>query len=237
MAEIKGLEKFAPKDFPGHISATIFLGGCNLRCPFCHNVELVLQPDSLPTFPEDYFRDFLVSRRGWLEGICITGGEPLLHEDLDELLRLIKEEGLLTKLDTNGSFPDRLNALIKQGLIDSVAMDVKAPLEKYSQATGGRSVPERIKESISLLRSSDVPCLFRTTVVPGLIGADDIEAIGRMLKGASRFQLQAFSPGKTLDVRFREIEPPGPAEMKALAEIARPFFEEVKIEGKTGNGT
>lgn len=236
MVEIKGLEKFAPKDFSGYISATIFLGGCNLRCPFCHNVELVLRPESLPTFPLDYFRDFMVSRRGWLEGICITGGEPLLHEDVDVLLRLIKEEGLLTKLDTNGSFPGRLSALIKQGLIDFVAMDIKAPLDKYPRATGGRCDPDRIKESISLLRSSEVSCLFRTTVVPGLIGSDDIETIGRMLKGAPRFQLQAFSPGKTLDVGFREIQPPGPVEMEALAEIARPFFEEVKIEGKTENG-
>ena len=233
MAEIKGLEKFAPKDYPGHISSTIFLGNCNFRCPFCHNVELVLCPDSLPTFPEEYFRNYLESRRGWLEGICVTGGEPLLHEDLKELLRLIKEEGLLVKLDTNGSFPGRLGSLIKQGLIDAVAMDVKAPLDKYQQVTGDRCDPNRIVESISLLRSSGVDLLFRTTVVPGLIGAVDIEAIGRMLKGSLRFQLQAFSPGKTLDDRLRDVEPPKPAEMEALAEIARPFFDEVRIEGKT----
>lgn len=219
------------------MSSTIFLGGCNFRCPFCHNVELVLHPESLPTFPEDFFRSYLESRRGWLEGICVTGGEPLLHEDLGGLLQLIKSEGFLVKLDTNGSLPVRLGALIREGLIDSVAMDVKASPDKYQQATGGFRVLDRVLESISLLKSSDVSLLFRTTVVPGLIGPDEIEAIGRMLKGSPRFQLQAFSPGKTLDERLQSVNPASADEMKVLAETARPFFGEVRIEGMTQDGT
>ncbi len=131
MVEIKGLEKFAPRDFPGHISSTVFLGGCNFRCPFCHNSDLVLRPEILPTFPLDYFLSFLDSRKGWLEGICISGGEPLLQDDLETLLILIKGRNLLVKIDTNGSFPSRLEDLIRKRLIDHVAMDVKAPLKRY----------------------------------------------------------------------------------------------------------
>ena len=109
VVEIKGLEKFAPKDFPGFVSATFFVGGCNFRCPFCHNADLVLRPDSLTDFPMDYVLAFLDSREGWLEGICITGGEPLFHAEIDVLLQVIKDRDLLIKLDTNGSFPDRLS--------------------------------------------------------------------------------------------------------------------------------
>ena len=128
MVAVKGLEKFAPKDFPGFIASTVFLGGCNFRCPFCHNAELVLRPERLADIPMDFFLAYLDSRKGWLEGICVTGGEPLLAEEIESFLTIIKQRGLLIKLDTNGSRPDTLERLLRADLIDRAAMDIKAPL-------------------------------------------------------------------------------------------------------------
>jgi pyruvate formate lyase activating enzyme len=181
---IKGLEKFAPRDFPGYMVSTVFTGGCNFRCPYCHNSDLVLRPDSLPTFPIDFFLSFLESRKGWIEAVCVTGGEPLLHDALEVLLRLIKERGLLVKIDTNGSFPDRLEAVMQDKLVDYVAMDVKAPLEKYSDVTQAKVHRTDIQDSISLILESNIPSLFRTTVVPGLVEGEDIQEIARLLEGA-----------------------------------------------------
>ena len=192
MVEIKGIEKFASKDFPGHISSTVFLGGCNFRCPFCHNADLVLRPETLPTYSMDDFVKYLDSRKGWLEGICVSGGEPLLHDDLEILLHLIKERELLVRIDTNGSFPHRLEALIKKKYVDNIAMDIKAPLEKYQEVTRSRVAVENISDSIDIIKKSGLGYIFRTTVVPDLIGAEDIEKIIRMLNGAEVFQLQQF---------------------------------------------
>ncbi len=135
LVEIKGIEKFSSRDFPGHISSTVFFGGCTFRCPYCHNSQLVLEPETIPSMAADYFLSYLDGRKGWLEAVCLTGGEPLLHEDIEEIIRVVRERGLLVKLDTNGSFPDRLEALLALGLLDRVAMDVKAPLERYREVT------------------------------------------------------------------------------------------------------
>lgn len=231
MVEIKGLEKFAAKDFPGYISSTVFLGGCNFRCPFCHNVDLVLRPHTMPTYPLAYFKNFLDRRKNWLEAICITGGEPLLHEDLDELLQLIKERGLRVKLDTNGSYPSRLEKMFHRKLIDHVAMDIKAPIKKYSQAAGVQIREEEIQRSISLIRESGLEYVFRTTVVPGLIREEDLEKIGWMLKGAKNMQIQQFAPGHTLDESYKEKEPYSKETLVRMVQKIRSYFDEVKIEG------
>ena len=136
MVEIKGIEKLAPKDFPGYISATLFTGGCNFRCPYCHNVDLVLRPESLPAFPLSFLLSFLDTRKDWLEAVCVSGGEPLIHEDIPGIFQVLKDRNFRTKLDTNGSFPRKLENLIQEGLLDYVALDIKAPLEKYSEVTG-----------------------------------------------------------------------------------------------------
>jgi len=230
MVEIKGLEKFAPKDFAGCISSTVFLGGCNLRCPYCHNSDLVLKPESFPTIPLDYFLSFLDSRKNWLEGLCISGGEPLFHEDLEELLICIKERDLLIKIDTNGSFPDRLEELIQKKLVDHIAMDVKAPLERYQEVTKSRVKGEDISRSIEIIRNSGLGYVFRTTVVPDLIGSGDIEKISKMLKGAKIFQLQQFLPINTLDSLYLQKKPYPDEEIKEFAKIAKPYFSEVRIE-------
>jgi pyruvate formate lyase activating enzyme len=228
---VKGLEKFAPKDFPGFIASTVFLAGCGFRCPYCHNSDLVLQPERLADIPMDFFLAYLDSRKGWLEGICVTGGEPLLSDDIEGFLSVIKERGLLVKLDTNGSRPDRLEHLLAAGLIDRLAMDIKAPLVRYREVTGSKIDTAEIARSAALVRAAGRPYLFRTTVVPGLIGVEDIEAIGRWLDGAAVFQVQQFSPIGTLDPDYRRIKPYGRDEVRRLADAARPFFGEVLIEG------
>ncbi len=231
MVEIKGLEKFAPKDFPGHISATVFLGGCNFRCPFCHNSDLVLRPEILPTFPVDYFLSFLDSRKGWLEGICISGGEPLYHEDLETLLIIIKDRNLLVKIDINGAFPSRLEDLIQKKLVDCVAMDIKAPLMRYKEVTGAEVNEEDIMRSVDIVKNSGLEYVFRTTLVPGLVGPEDIKKICQMLDGAKIFQLQQFVPLNTLDSRYLGKKPYGREEVQGFAKIAEPYFSEIRIEG------
>lgn len=231
MFEIKGLEKLAPKDFVGFISSTVFLGGCNLRCPYCHNSDLILSPQSYPTLPTDYFISYLDSRTKWLEGICISGGEPLFHEDLGVLLHLIKERNLLVKIDTNGSFPLKLEKLIQKELVDFIAMDVKAPLERYQEVTRSKVKEEDIARSIDIIMDSGLEYVFRTTVVPGLIGLEDIEKISQMLRGAKVFQLQQFVPINTLDSEYIRKKPYTREEIMDFARKAELYFPEVRVEG------
>lgn len=231
MVEIKGLEKFAAKDFPGYITSTVFLGGCNFRCPYCHNADLVLRPQELPTLPLDYFLCYLDARKGWQEAVCVSGGEPVLDEDLQDLLRAVKERNLLVKLDTNGSFPARLEDLLRDGLVDYIALDVKAPLEKYQEVTRSEVKPEDISRSIDLIRNSGIKHLFRTTVVPGLVGRAEIQRIGQMLEGADVFQIQQFSATNTIDRRFLELAPYSREEIQEMGGMVRRYFAEVRLEG------
>jgi len=231
LVEIKGLEKFAPLDFPGFISSTIFLGGCNFRCPYCHNADLVLRPLTLPTMPPDYFISYLDARKGWLEAVCVSGGEPLLEEELEVLLHIIKDRDLKVKLDTNGSLPSRLGEVLKTKLLDYVAMDVKAPLRRYKQVTRSDVAEADISRSIEIIRKSGVPHMFRTTVVPGLVGEEDLLEIAALLKGARVFQVQQYSPRHTIDRNYLQIKPYSREEIEGMAELLKPYFSEVRIEG------
>ena len=231
MVEIKGIEKFSSRDFPGHISSTIFLGGCTFRCPYCHNSQLVLSPETIPSLAPDFFLSYLDGRKGWLEAVCFTGGEPLLHEDLEELIRVVRERGLLVKIDTNGSFPDRLEALLALGLVDWVAMDVKAPLERYREVTRSNVDLERVVRSADLLRGSGVKHTFRTTVVPGLVGKEDVVKIGEWLNGAESYLVQQFVPQTTIDPAYLEVKPFGRTDLEAIVAAAKPYFGDVRIEG------
>jgi pyruvate formate lyase activating enzyme len=231
LVEIKGIEKFSSRDFPGHISSTVFLGGCTFRCPYCHNSQLVLEPETIQSLAADYFLSYLDGRKGWLEAVCFTGGEPLLHEDLEDLIRVVRERGLLVKLDTNGSFPDRLEALLALGLLDWVALDVKAPLMRYREVTRSTVDLEKIVRSVDLLRASPVKHTFRTTVVPGFVGKEDIVEIGEWLKGAESYLIQQFVPQTTIDPAFLEIKPFSRAELEGILAAAKPYFGEVRIEG------
>jgi pyruvate formate lyase activating enzyme len=231
VVDIKGIEKFSSRDFPGHISSTVFLGGCTFRCPYCHNADLVLRPEAIQSVPVDIFLSYLDGRKGWLEAICLSGGEPLLHDDIEDLVRVIRDRGLLVKLDTNGSFPERLEKLLRDKLLDWVAMDVKAPLERYREVTRSDVDVEAIVRSADLIRTSGVRSTFRTTVVPGLIGREDIVRIGEWLRGAESYLIQQFVPHTTIDPAFLEKKPYGREDLDALVEAAKPFFKEARIEG------
>jgi pyruvate formate lyase activating enzyme len=191
----------------------------------------VLRPEILPTFPLDYFLSFLDSRKGWLEGICISGGEPLLQDDLETLLILIKDRNLLVKIDTNGSFPSGLENLIRKKLVDHIAMDVKAPLKRYQEVTRATVNEEDIVRSVDIIKNSGLGYVFRTTLVPGLVGPEDIKEICQMLDGAKIFQLQQFVPLNTLDSHYLQKKPYRREEVQGLARIAEPYFSEVRIEG------
>jgi len=231
VVEIKGIEKFSSRDFPGHISSTVFLGGCTFRCPYCHNADLVLRPESIQTMPVDIFLSYLDGRKGWLEAVCLSGGEPLLHEDIEDIIRVVRERGLLVKLDTNGSFPERLEGLLTAGLLDWVAMDVKAPLERYREVTRSNVDVESIVRSADVLRNSGVRYTFRTTVVPGLVGKEDVVKIGEWLNGAANYLIQQFVPQTTIDPAFLEVKPFSRAELEDIVAAAKPYFQDVRIEG------
>lgn len=196
--KICGLQKLTLLDYPGHTACTVFTGGCNFRCPFCHNAGLVTAIDPASVIAEDEFFAFLEKRRGVLDGVCITGGEPMLQLELAAFMERIKSMGFLVKLDTNGSFPNRLRALIDAGLLDYVAMDVKNCLEKYSLTAGAAVDTAAIEKSIDLLLSGGVDYEFRTTVVRELHTEEDIEKIAARIRGAKRFFLQNFVNSENL---------------------------------------
>jgi len=181
--------------------------------------------------PLDYFISYLDARKGWLEAICVSGGEPLLEQELEVLLHVIKDRGLQVKIDTNGSLPSRLEEVLKTKLVDYIAMDVKAPLRKYKQVTRSEVVEADISRSIEIIRKSGVPHTFRTTVVPGLVGEEDLLEVAALLKGARVFQVQQYSPRHTIDRNYLQVKPYSREEIEGMAELLRPYFSEVRIEG------
>lgn len=189
---ICGIQKLTLLDYPGKVACTIFTGGCNFRCPFCHNRALVTGEAEETVAGEEIFR-FLKKRQGILEGVCISGGEPLLQPDLEEFIREVRSLGYCVKLDTNGSLPDRLEYLAGQGLLDYVAMDLKNSPEHYGRTVGAPLCDvERIDRSIRLLMGGDIPYEFRTTVVREFHQRADFEAMGKWIKGADQYFLQQF---------------------------------------------
>lgn len=189
---IAGLNKTTLLDYPGRVAATVFTGGCNFRCPFCHNAGLVLTPSSAETYSEEDVFSFLSKRKNVLQGVCITGGEPTLQADLPEFIAKIKKLGYAVKLDTNGYKPEVLRDLLAAGLLDYVAMDIKNCLSKYEFTTGVESDVEKIKASVELLKSSGIDYEFRTTVVKEFHSREDLLQIGQWIKGCPKYYLQQF---------------------------------------------
>ncbi|MGC9344788.1 MAG: anaerobic ribonucleoside-triphosphate reductase activating protein, partial [Bacteroidales bacterium] len=203
---LAGLQPTSLIDYPGTICAVVFTQGCNLTCPFCHNPGLIPYqgPDH---FPEEEFFAFLEKRKGKLDGISITGGEPLLQPDLIPFIKRINEMGFKVKLDTNGTLPKKLKEIINSGLLDFLAMDIKSSLQNYSKAVGGIDIDvEKIKKSVELIRDFQ-KYEFRTTVVPGLVSEQDIKAIGSWLEGIKNFSIQQFKNENTYASDYRELEP------------------------------
>ncbi|MBR5140400.1 MAG: anaerobic ribonucleoside-triphosphate reductase activating protein [Clostridia bacterium] len=189
---ISGLQKLTLLDFPGRLAATVFLGGCNFRCPFCHNASLVLSPSKCEKISEEEFFSFLNSRKGKLGGVCITGGEPTLYPDLKEFIKKIKDAGFAVKLDTNGTNPDLLSSLISERLVDYVAMDIKNSIERYEATVGTALDIEKVKKSVDILLSGKVDYEFRTTVVKELHRIEDFVSVSNWISGAKRYFLQTF---------------------------------------------
>jgi pyruvate formate lyase activating enzyme len=200
--KIGGLQKISLIDYPGRISAILFTQGCNFRCPYCHNPELVDPVRYSPTLSENEVIAFLEKRRGKLDAVTVTGGEPTLQPDIDRLLKAIKRMGYLIKIDTNGSNPEVLERLIRGRLLDYVAMDVKGPLRKYARIARVKVDTAKIRKSIGLVTASGIEHEFRTTVVRSQLDNDDLIATAKLLKRAQLYVLQTFVPAKTLCPEF-----------------------------------
>jgi pyruvate formate lyase activating enzyme len=234
--EIKGFIDVSFVDWDGKISSVIFLPNCNFRCPFCHNLNLVFNPEKLDTIPFEYVEDQLNRQSGWIDGVCITGGEPTLNIKLPELCSRLKAMGFLVKVDTNGTNPSILKELMKIGKIDFVAMDIKAPLTvgKYSKAIGvkAENMLEKVKESVETLLRSSIDYEFRTTVVPTLHKIDDIKQICNSLTGCRKYVLQKFdvSLGKeTINPEFKKLKPFTDEEMQKFLVAAEKIIPKVKL--------
>ena len=226
---IHGLQKMTLLDYPGHVACTVFLGGCDFRCPFCHNYELVTDPGE-PVTGEDEFFDFLKKRKGLLDGVAITGGEPLLRPDIEGFIRKIKDLGFLIKLDTNGYHPEVLNELIRNKLPDYIAMDIKNSPEKYAVTAGLDSIDmEKIKASVEAIKESGISYEFRTTVVNEYHCREDFEKIGKMIEGASYYYLQQFVYRET--VPHKMLTAPTPEAMREFLEIVSKYVKSASIRG------
>lgn len=220
--EIKGLQKLTLIDYPGEVACTVFLAGCNFRCPWCYSPELVLLEKSKkqPKIAEKRFFQFLKERKGKIDGVVVCGGEPTVFQKLPWFLREIKKERFLVKLDTNGSKPEVLKKILEKNLLDYIAMDVKVPLAKYEILPGLNVKKEKIKESIDLIKNSGVDYEFRTTVVPGIHQKEDIEKIAQSISPAKRYFLQSFLPQKTLCESFLKKKPFSREEMEEFKKTA-----------------
>lgn len=226
---IGAIQKTTLVDYPGKISALIFTQGCNFRCPYCHNPELVDPRRFTPPVPEEEVLGFLAKRQGLLDGLVITGGEPLLNPDARAFMARVKAMGFQIKLDTNGSFPAALAEILKANLVDYIAMDIKAPLEKYPTVAGAQVDTEAIQESIRLIRHAGVPCEFRTTLARSLLKPEDILAVGRLIAGAPRYVLQRFAPSKHVDPSFIAEKSFTDEEIAALLPVLTPLVEECLV--------
>ncbi len=228
--KIHGFQKMTLLDFPGRVACTVFTGGCNFRCPFCHNAGLVTDIDGETEIKEDYIIDFLSKRKGLLDGVAITGGEPLLQKDIEDFIRRIKQLGFAVKLDTNGSFPEKLKNLVNSGLIDYVAMDIKNSPSKYGLTVDISDFDySKVQESIDFLKTGVVDYEFRTTVVAEFHTNKDIKEIAEILSGAKRYFLQNFvDSGNLIGENLHALSIETLTEMK---NISAKFIQNVEIRG------
>lgn len=234
---IQGLQKLTLLDYPDRTACTIFLSGCNFRCPFCHNAALVVRHPEEYLAPDDVFA-FLKKRTGLLDGVCITGGEPLMQEDLEDFIRRIKKMGFFVKLDTNGSFPDKLEKLFKEGLIDYVAMDVKNSPEKYPATVGIKAsepekITERISRSMNLIARLSPDYEFRTTTVASLHAPEDFEKMAKWISDAAspdaKYYIQCFKDSG--DIIEEGLEAPDENTLEACRKAALRYLKRTELRG------
>ncbi|MBR6633440.1 MAG: anaerobic ribonucleoside-triphosphate reductase activating protein [Clostridia bacterium] len=227
--KIQGFQKLTLLDFPGKTASTVFTGGCNFRCPFCHNSDLVVNPASFPEIEEKEVLKQLERRVGFIDGVCVTGGEPLLW-DVSDFVKSVKAMGLSVKIDTNGSFPIRLNQLLLSGSVDFVAMDIKNSPDRYPETVGIADFDVKpILDSVEILKSSGVDHEFRTTVVKELHTPTEMEKIGQWLEGEKRYFLQGY---KLSDgVIDKSLNPHSSEDMHKLLETVRKYIPNAQLRG------
>ena len=223
---IGGLQKMTLLDFPQKVACTVFLQGCNFRCPFCHNSSLLRGIEELS---EESFFAFLKKRQGLLDGVAVTGGEPLLQNDIHSFIQKIKDLGFLVKLDTNGSFPRKLEKLLQNGLIDYIAMDIKNSPAKYDKTAGVKDFLPAVEESVELIMSSGIEYEFRTTVVKEFHAPEDFHAIGRWLRGAKAYYLQCFEDSG--DILCPGLHAPDRSELEHYLAIAGSYITNTNLRG------
>jgi pyruvate formate lyase activating enzyme len=229
--KIKGFQGTSLLDFPGRIASLVFFGGCNLRCPYCHNPTLVLDPDQYPDYPLEALLEELQERRSFIDGVVISGGEPTLDPDMLLLLREIKGLALEVKLDTNGLAPTVLEQALAEGLVDYVALDLKTSVERYGELHHSPVDTTALQDSIRLVLNGSVDYEIRTTCVPGLVEAADLEIMGQSIRGARHWVLQQFAPRHSMAEDWRDIQPHSSERLGEFAELAGTFVEKVSLRG------
>lgn len=233
---ISGFTGVSLLDYPGKVSSIIYTSPCNLRCPFCHNPSLV--KNAVPQYEPIEIIAELNERKGFVEAVTITGGEPLMHDDLADFLRIIKAEGLLVKIDTNGTYPDGLEYILKNRLADYVAMDIKSSPEKYAQACGSAAADmAKVKRSAEIIISSGVSHCFRTTAVPGIVEPGDVAEAVKMIQGAECYVIQQFSNENTLSEKYKTVKPYQYTMLLSLLDEAKPHVKKAEIHNLKGELT
>jgi pyruvate formate lyase activating enzyme len=224
---IAGFEKNTLLDYPGKVASIVFTYGCNLRCGYCHNPELVIEPCIKEVLiSEEYILNYLKKRKGLIDALVITGGEPTLHKDLIPFIKKIKNLGILVKLDTNGTFPDKVTSILKEDIVDYWAMDVKYPIEYYEDHNMN---VKNINKSIKLLMNYAKDYEFRTTYVKGLHEIEDAKSIGKLIKGCKNYYIQNFRKGKTIDPKLNNSNSFTDKELLEIKKIISKYVKNVKI--------
>lgn len=228
---IKGFVKTSLVDWDGNVVSVLFLPNCNFRCPMCHNYDLILNPDRYPNIDYSDIENYLLENSDFIDGVVITGGEPTLSRYLEDLCRKLREINVKIKIDTNGYNPDRLIGLIDKKLVDYIAMDIKAPLEKtiYSKTAGVNVDIKRIKRSIDIIKNSNLDYEFRTTAVPIFLGAEEIIDISKSISPAKRFVIQQFVPENAMDEDLRKVKPYDREFLKEIAQECKSYIKEVVV--------
>ncbi len=232
MLPIKGFQKTCLVDFPPYTASTIFLAGCNFKCGYCHNPDIVLHFSDIPDISEEEILDYLSEKKMWIDGVCITGGEPTLHIGLADFCEKIKKLGMLVKIDTNGTNPDMLKELIDKKLVDRIAMDIKTSSDRYDEVAYVQVDMKKIEESIKLIKDYGGEYEFRTTVIPGLVGKKEVFKISKWLEGSKNYAIQNFR-GKgvnLINVKMKDIQPYSKEELEEMKKIASDYFEKVEVK-------
>lgn len=227
---IAGLQSLSTVDYPGHLASTVFVQGCNFRCPYCHNPELITLDKRFDFSEKDVFK-FIDRRKKIIEAIVISGGEPTIYDDLPDFIKRLKDMNLKVKLDTNGSNPRQLEKLMRMWLLDYVALDIKTSLDKYHLVTNQKGIRRAVNESILLTMLSTVPYEFRTTCVPGIVGKEDFYSIKETARGAKAYYLQQFQGGVTYDKNYQNVKPYKKEDLEGFKKILEETAEKVEIRG------